>query len=150
MGAARGRGRRFDWSKWTTGTPQERLSLLPPAQEHILRQENGKDRCIRAVRELSQAFALAVPHPEALRVRDDLAFFQAVQAVLAKRAPSDEPRSEEELDQAVRQIISRAVTPEGVVDIFAAAGLAKPDKQERATHTVLEQAELLSGAWALA
>jgi hypothetical protein len=31
---------------------------LPPAQEHILRQENGKDRCLRAVRELSQAFAL--------------------------------------------------------------------------------------------
>ncbi len=52
----------FDWAKWTTGTPQERLSLLPRAQEHILAQENGKDRCIGAVRELSQAFALAVPH----------------------------------------------------------------------------------------
>ena len=52
----------FDWSKWTTGTPQERLGLLPTAQEHILVQENGKDRCQAAVRELSQAFALAVPH----------------------------------------------------------------------------------------
>jgi type I restriction enzyme R subunit len=78
------------------------------------------------VRELSQAFALAVPNAEALRIRDDVAFFQAVQAVLAKRAPG-EARPEEELDHAVRQIISRAVTPEGVVDIFAAAGLAKPD-----------------------
>jgi len=116
----------FDWSKWTTGTPQERLSLLPPAQEHILKQENGKDRCLHAVRELSQAFALAVPHAEALRIRDDVAFFQAVQAVLAKRAPSD-ARPEEELDHAVRQIISRAVAPEGVIDIFAAAGLTKPD-----------------------
>jgi type I restriction enzyme R subunit len=116
----------FDWSKWTSGTPQERLSLLPPAQEHILRQENGKDRCLRAVRELSQTFALAVPHDEALRIRDDVAFFQAVQSVLAKRAPGD-ARPEEELDHAVRQIISRAVAPEGVVDIFAAAGLAKPD-----------------------
>ncbi|MGQ0737151.1 MAG: type I restriction endonuclease subunit R, partial [Acidobacteriota bacterium] len=67
----------FDWSMWTTGTPQERLGLLPAAQEHILRQENGKDRCLRAVRELSQAFALAVPHAEALRIRDDVAFFQA-------------------------------------------------------------------------
>jgi type I restriction enzyme R subunit len=116
----------FDWSKWTTGTPPERLGLLPLAQEHILKQESGKDRCVRAVRELSQAFALAVPHAEALRIRDDLAFFQAVQAVLAKRAPGD-ARPEEDIEQAVRQIISRAVTPEDVIDIFAAAGLAKPD-----------------------
>jgi type I restriction enzyme R subunit len=116
----------FDRSKWTTGTPGERLGLLPAAQEHILRQENGKERCVRAVRELSQAFALAVPHPDALRIRDDVGFFQAVQAVLAKRA-AGEARPEEELDHAVRQIISRAVASEGVVDIFAAAGLQKPD-----------------------
>jgi type I restriction enzyme R subunit len=81
---------------------------------------------VRAVRELSRAFALAVPHEEALRIRDDVAFFQAVQAVLAKRA-SAEARPEEELDHAVRQIISRAVAPEGVLDIFAAAGLQNPD-----------------------
>jgi len=116
----------FDRSKWTSGTPPQRLGLLPRAQEHILAQENGKDRCVRAVRELSQAFALAVPHAEALRIRDDVAFFQAVQAVLAKRAPGD-ARPEEDLDHAVRQIISRAVAPEGVIDIFAAAGLEKPD-----------------------
>ncbi|MCC7080410.1 MAG: type I restriction endonuclease subunit R [Burkholderiales bacterium] len=117
---------RFDWNKWTTGTPAERLGLLPAAQEHILAQEKGKDRCVAAVRALSQAFALAVPHVEALRIRDDVAFFQAVQAVLAKRAPAD-ARPEEDIEQAVRQIISRAVAPEGVVDIFAAAGLQKPD-----------------------
>jgi type I restriction enzyme R subunit len=116
----------YNWSKWMTGKPQERLGLLPPAQEHILKQENGKDRCLRAVRELSQAFALAVPHTKALAIRDDVAFFQAVQAVLAKRAPGD-ARPEEDLDHAVRQIIARAVAPEGVLDIFAAAGLAKPD-----------------------
>jgi len=116
----------LNWSKWTSGTPQERLGLLPSAQEHILRQKDGKDRCLRAVRELSQAFALAVPNDEALRIRDDVAFFQAVQAVLAKRAPGD-ARPEEDIDHAVRQIISRAVAPEGVVDIFAAAGLPKPD-----------------------
>lgn len=116
----------FDWSKWTAGTAPERLGLLPAAQEHILAQEQGKDRCVSAVRELSQAFALAVPHTEALRIRDDVAFFQAVQAVLAKRAPG-EARPEEDIEHAVRQIISRAVAPEGVIDIFAAAGLAKPD-----------------------
>jgi len=116
----------FDRAKWTTGTPQERLGLLPFAQEHILGQKDGKERCLRAVRELSQAFALAVPHAEALRVRDEVAFFQAVHAVLAKRAPGD-ARPEEEIEHAVRQIISRAVASEGVVDIFAAAGLQKPD-----------------------
>ena len=116
----------FDWSKWVTGTPAERLALLTAAQEHILAQENGKDRCVQSVRELSQAFALAVPHEEAIRIRDDVAFFQAVQSVLLKPAPSD-VRSEEELDHAVRQIISRAVASEGVIDIFAAAGLEKPD-----------------------
>ena len=116
----------FDWSKWTTGSPQERLGLLPPAQEHVLGQENGKKRCVDAVRALSQAFALAVPHEETARIRDDVGFFQAVRAQLMKRAPG-EARSEEELDLAVRQIISRAVASEGVMDIFAAAGLDKPD-----------------------
>ena len=116
----------FDRSKWTAGTPQERLGLLPAAQEHILAQENGKDRCVQSVRDLSQAFALAVPHEDAIRIRDDVAFFQAVQSVLAKRASAD-ARPEEELDHAVRQIISRAVASEGVIDIFAAAGLEKPD-----------------------
>ena len=116
----------FDRAKWITGTSQERLSLLPGAQEHILAQENGKDRCVQSVRELSQAFALAVPHEDAIRIRDEVAFFQAVQSVLAKRAATD-ARPEEELDHAVRQIISRAVASEGVIDIFAAAGLEKPD-----------------------
>ena len=109
-----------------TGTPAERLGLLPLAQEHILAQEDGKNRLLHAVQELSQAFALAVPHDEALRIRDDVAFMQAVRAGLMKRAPS-EARTQEELDLAVRQIVSRAVASEGMVDIFAAAGLKKPD-----------------------
>ena len=116
----------FDWSKWTTGTPTERLGLIPAALEHILAQENGKDRCLRAVRELSQAFALAVPHEETFRIRDDVGFFQQVRTALSKRAEG-EARPEEDLDLAVRQIVSRAVASEGVIDIFAAAGLEKPD-----------------------
>ena len=116
----------FDWTRWTTGTPQERLTLLPAAQEHVLAQEDGKERCLNAVRELSQAFALAVPHEETMRIRDDVGFFQAVRAALSKRTVTD-ARPEEELDLAVRQIISRAVASEGVIDIFTAAGLDKPD-----------------------
>jgi len=116
----------FDWSRWTTGKPQDRLSLLPAAQEHVLAQQDGKNRLLHVVTELSQAFALAVPHEEALRIRDDVGFFQAVRAVLAKSTPA-ERKSDEELDQAIRQIISRALTSGEVVDIFAAAGLKKPD-----------------------
>ena len=116
----------FDRSAWTTGSPAERLRLLPAALEHVLAQEDGKSRCLKAVRELSQAFALAVPHPEAVRIRDDVSLFQHVRAALSKRAGPD-AKSDEELDHAVRQIVSRAVAPDGVLDIFAAAGVEKPD-----------------------
>jgi type I restriction enzyme, R subunit len=116
----------FDRGRWTTGTPAERLTLLPAAQEHIVAQENGKDRLLLAVAELSRAFALAVPHPDALAIRDDVAFFQAVRAALAKASRSV-GRADEDLDHAVRQLVSKAVAPGQVVDIFAAAGLKKPD-----------------------
>ena len=116
----------FDRSAWTNGSSAERFQLLPAALEHVLAQEDGKARCLKAVRELSQAFALAVPHPETVRIRDDLSLFQHVRAALSKRTGPD-VRSDEELDHAVRQIVSRAVVPDGVVDIFAAAGLKKPD-----------------------
>ena len=115
----------FDWSAWT-GSPAQRLELLPPAQEHVLAQENGKERFVATVRELEQAFALAVPHEETTRIRDDVAFFQSLRSALSKRS-AGEVQTDEEMDHAVRQIIARAVAPEGVVDIFEAAGLDKPD-----------------------
>lgn len=116
----------FDWSAWTRGMPQARLSLLPAAQEHILAQGDGKARLLQAVSDLSKAFALAVPHEEALRIRDDVGFFQAVRAVLLKNTPG-ERKTDDDLDHAIRQIISKAVVSDEVVDIFAAAGLKKPD-----------------------
>ena len=116
----------FDWSRWTTGTPAQRLGLLPVAQEHILQQEDGKRRFTGVVTDLSRAFALCAAHDEAIRIRDDIAFFQAVRAALVK--PSGERRSQEDLDQAVRQLVSKAITaPEEVIDVFSAAGLKKPD-----------------------
>jgi type I restriction enzyme R subunit len=116
----------FDWQVWLTGTPQARLSVLPAAQEHVLALENGKNRLLRGVTDLSRAFALAVPHEDALRIRDDVSFFQAVRAVLAKSAPG-ERKTDEELEHAIRQIVSKAIISDEVVDIFAAAGLKKPD-----------------------
>jgi type I restriction enzyme R subunit len=99
---------------------------LPTPREGRLAQEDGKARLLGAVRDLTQAFALAVPDEEALRIRDDVAFLQAVRAVLATRTPA-EARTNGELDHAVRQIVSEALAPDGVGDIFAAAGLEKPD-----------------------
>ncbi|MXW32518.1 MAG: DUF3387 domain-containing protein [Rhodothermaceae bacterium] len=116
----------FDWSMWIKGSAEEKLKLLPSALEHILKQEDGKERFIRHSRELSSAFALSVPNEEALRIRDDLGFFQAVGQSLAKRSP-DKEIPYEKLDHAVHQIIQRTVVPEGIVDIFAAAGLKKPN-----------------------
>lgn len=116
----------FDWRPWTAGTPQQRLSLLPAAQEHVLALDDGKNRLLRAVTDLSQAFALAVPHEEAIRIRDDVGFFQAVRAVLAKSVPG-ERKTDEELEHAIRQIVSNAIVSDEVVDIFTAAGLKKPD-----------------------
>ncbi len=115
----------FDYGPWTTGTPVQKLGLLPAAQEHILAQDDGKNRLIQAVTELSKAFTLAVPHEAAIAIRDEVAFFQAVRAALAKATPSG--KTADELDHAIRQIVASAVAPEGVIDLFAAAGLKKPD-----------------------
>ena len=79
----------FDWTKWTAGNSQERLGLLPAGQEHVLAQEDGKERCLNAVLELSQAFALSVPHPETFRIRNDVGFFQAVRACWTSSPPRD-------------------------------------------------------------
>ena len=116
----------FDWSAWTEGAVEQRLELLPPAQEHVLSQDDGKARCLKSVRELTQAFALAAPHEETVRLRDDVAFFQAIRSALSKRS-SGESLGSEDVDFALRQIVSRAVSSDEVIDIFAAAGLRKPD-----------------------
>ncbi len=116
----------IDWSTWRPDSTNDRMNLMRVAQNHVLAQQDGKDRCLKAVRELSQAYALAVPHPETMRIRDDVGFFQNVRIALLKRDAA-KSRPEEELDLAVRQIISNAVSSEGVMDIFAAAGLNKPD-----------------------
>ena len=115
----------FDYSAFFTGTPAERLSVLPQAQEHILAQDDGKARITKAVTELSQAFALAATHENALQIRDDIGFFQAVRAAIAKSTGTGE--APENYEHAIRQIISKAIVSDEVIDIFAAAGLKKPD-----------------------
>lgn len=116
----------FDRSPYFSGTPQERLNVLGAAMEHILTQADGKKRYLQHVTELSKAFALAVPHEAALAIRDEVGFFQVVRALFVKATPT-EGKTREELDTAIRQLVSRAVASEGVTDIFAAAGLKTPD-----------------------
>ncbi len=123
----------FDRSKWTSGKPAQKLSLLPAAQEHLLakaakekKPEEHKQKFMQAVTDLSKAFALAVPNEKAIEIRDDVGFFQAVRAVLAK-GDGEKRKTADDIDHAIRQIISRAVSSDEVVDIFAAAGLKKPD-----------------------
>jgi type I restriction enzyme R subunit len=116
----------FDWSKWHDGTPAEKMSLLPGAQEHILKQENGKERFVQVVTELSQAFALCAGTDEAIAIRDDIGFFQQIKIALAK--PRSPRKTTEELVHAVRQLVAKAIAPEGeIIDVFQAAGLKQPD-----------------------
>ena len=118
----------FDYSKFFTGTPKDRLNLLRPAADHVLGQPDGKNRCLKEVTALSQAFALAVPHPKTFKIRDDVGFFQVVRATIVKTTtPEAEKKSKEELDTAIKQIVSKAVATDKVIDIFDAVGLKKPD-----------------------
>ena len=117
----------FNWDKWTRGTPTERLQLIPAGQEHILEQEDGKKRWVQVVTELSRAFALCAASDEATAIRDDVSFFQALQAALSKQSSTNR-KTPEQIDAAIRQLVSKAITTEGqVIDVFTAAGLPKPD-----------------------
>jgi type I restriction enzyme, R subunit len=117
----------FNWNKWTTGKPTERLALIPAGQEHILELADGKKRWGQVVTELSRAFALCAASDEATEIRDDICFFQALQAALNKQISSNR-KTPEQIDAAVRQLVSKAITTEGqVIDVFTAAGLPKPD-----------------------
>ncbi len=120
---------KFDYSSFFKGKPEERIRILPAAMEHVLRiekkPEEGKKRFLDAVIALSRAFALAVPHEKALAIRDDVGFFQAVKAGFAKA--SEGTTRAEDLDIAIRQIVSKAIVSDKVIDIFSSAGIKSPD-----------------------
>ena len=123
---AKGMFHGFDFSVWSNGAPAQRLALIPAGQEHILAQADGKKRFVAIVGNLSKAFALSATSELAKKIRDDVSFFQAIQAQLTKRADSE--GKDIDLEAAVQQLVSRAVVADGqVIDVFAAAGLKKPD-----------------------
>jgi type I restriction enzyme R subunit len=118
----------FDYEKYFEANTSQQLQIILDTQEFILSQEDGEDRLNQYVLELSKAFALSVPHPEALAIREDVAFFQVVKARLAKITDGGTKGIDnEDYGVAIRQIIDKAIAPAGVVDIFEAAGLGRPN-----------------------
>lgn len=101
--------------------------LLPAVANHVLGLDDGKKRFADAVLAASKAFALCCTLDAALAHRDELAFLQAVKAALTKHGGTDKRLTDEQKEHALRQIISRAVVSDEVVDIFSAAGLKRPD-----------------------
>lgn len=120
----------LDWESYFTADTAGKLALILETEEFVLGLENGRKRFMDAVQALSAAFALAVPHPEAMRAAERVGFFQAVKARLAKFGVVGEPgagRSAVELESAIRQVIDQALVSAPVVDVFDAAGIKKPD-----------------------
>jgi type I restriction enzyme R subunit len=123
---AKGMFHGFDYAAWLNGAPAQRLALIPAGQEHILAQQEGKKRFVAIIGSLSKAFALCATSDFAKGIRDEVSFFQAIQAQLTKRADSE--GKDIDLEAAIQQLVSRAVVADGqVIDVFAAAGLKKPD-----------------------
>jgi type I restriction enzyme R subunit len=117
----------FDYRMVIEDIPAKRISGITQAMEFILGLEDGKKRYLPAVSALTKAFALAVPHENALQIRDDVGFFQEIRAALVKTTGDERGRTPDEIDSAIKQLVSRAVAGAEVVDIFEAAGLDKPD-----------------------
>lgn len=117
----------FNYRRFFSVDPREKLSIILQAEEHILGLQDGKERFIREVTLLSQAFALTIPHERAMGIKDEVAFFQAVKARLVKFERTGTGRSDAEIETTIKQIVDGAVTSEQVIDIFDAAGMQKPD-----------------------
>jgi type I restriction enzyme R subunit len=119
----------FDYSGYFSNKARDKAEIAGKAMDHILAMENGKKRYLQGVAELSQAFALSVPSDEALKIRDEVAFFQTVRAFIAKFEQTGGlgGPTMEDYDQAIRQIVSDAVTSDKVINIFDAAGLKNPN-----------------------
>jgi type I restriction enzyme R subunit len=120
-------GTGFNYRRFFPASPQEKLSIILQAEEHIMGLEDGKNRFIREVTLLGQAFALSVPDEQALAITDEVAFFQAVKARIVKFIDSGSGRSDIDIETAIKQIVDEALSSDQVIDIFDAAGIKKPE-----------------------
>lgn len=117
----------FNYLRYFGSETNKQLQIILDAEEHILAQQDGAKRLAQHVLELSKAFALAMPHHDALELREQVAFFQAVKARIEKMEGTRGGPTDDDYRMALRQIVDKAIAPAGVVDIFSAAGLEKPN-----------------------
>jgi len=117
----------FDYNRYFHADTSLKLSIILEAEEHILNLENGKERFIKEVTALSKAFALAIPHDDAMNVKEKVAFFQAIKARIQKFEFTGTGKSDEEIESAIKQVIDKAIVSDKIVDIFDAAGIKKPN-----------------------
>jgi type I restriction enzyme R subunit len=118
----------YDYKQFFNTGPKERMNIISGAMEHILSISDGKKRFTKEVSALTKAFSLSVPSKEADKIRDDLGFFQAVKASIIKNTESSSStKKKSEMDSAIKQIMSKALSGEGVVDVFEVAGIEKPE-----------------------
>lgn len=116
----------FDYSTFFSSVVKDKLSLILQAEDFILGVDDGKNRYVREVSLLGQAYALAKPDPATFENAEEIAFFQAVKARLTKFETSGNGK-DESYDSVIRNIVNSAIASEQVVDIFSAAGLEKPE-----------------------
>lgn len=117
----------LEWQHYFTTDTKGKLSWILKAEDFILGLEDGKKRYVNEVTALGKAFALAIPHEEAMEVKDEVAFFQAVKARLCKFDAKGGGHTNEEIETTIRQVIDQALVSEQVIDLFDAAGIKKPD-----------------------
>ena len=117
----------LDWQQYFTTDTKGKLSCILKAEDFILGLEDGKKRFVNEVTALGKAFALAIPHEEALGIKDEVAFFQAVKARLCKFDAQGTSHTNQEIETTIRQVIDQALVSEQVIDLFDAAGIKKPD-----------------------
>ncbi|MDX9695970.1 MAG: type I restriction endonuclease subunit R [Bacteroidales bacterium] len=117
----------FNYEDYFEAETSKKLSMILSAEEHILGLEDGKKRYINEVSALSKAFAISIPHDQAMDAKDEISFFQAVKARLAKFDSTGSGKTDEEIETTIRQVIDKALVTEKVIDVFDAAGLKKPD-----------------------
>jgi type I restriction enzyme R subunit len=117
----------FPYEEFFDADTGQKLSLILKAEDHILGLENGKKRYLDEVTALSKAFSIAVPHEQAMDVKDEVSFFQAVKARLAKFDSTGTGNTDEGIETAIKQVIDKALVSDQVIDVFDAAGIKKPD-----------------------
>lgn len=117
----------LDYSHYFTADVSAKLSLILQAEDYILGLEDGKKRFVNEVNSLSKSFAIAIPHEKAMKIKDEVSYFQAVKARLCKFDVTSSGKTDEEIETTIRQVVDKALVSENVVDIFDAAGIKKPD-----------------------